>query len=42
MKRSLLPASTSNGIPEPYSHGYLYGGSSYALVDAVYQTALPT
>src|SRR5205814_4843814 len=24
MKHTLLPASTSNTIPEPYSHGYLY------------------
>jgi D-alanyl-D-alanine carboxypeptidase len=36
MKHTLLPASTSNTIPEPYSHGYLYGSSSYALVDAPY------
>ena len=36
MMRSLLPAATSNTIPEPYSHGYLYGRSSFALVDAPY------
>jgi D-alanyl-D-alanine carboxypeptidase len=36
MKNTALPPSTSNSIPEPYSHGYLYGGSSYALVDAPY------
>jgi D-alanyl-D-alanine carboxypeptidase len=36
MKHTLLPANTSNTIPEPYAHGYLYGGSSYALVDAPY------
>jgi D-alanyl-D-alanine carboxypeptidase len=36
MKHTLLPASTSNTIPELYSHGYLYGSSSYALVDAPY------
>jgi D-alanyl-D-alanine carboxypeptidase len=40
MKSSLLPVSTSNAIPEPYSHGYLYGGSSYALVDAPYPADL--
>ncbi len=40
MKRTLLPASTSNAIPEPYAHGYLYGGSSYALVDAPYPAEL--
>jgi len=28
LKNTLLPARTSNKIPEPYSHGYLYGSSS--------------
>jgi len=32
LQHTLLPASTSNTIPEPYSHGYLYGSSSVALV----------
>jgi len=40
MKHTLLPANTSNTIPEPYSHGYLYGSSSYALVDAPYPANL--
>ena len=40
MKNTLLPAGTSNAIPEPYSHGYLYGGSSYALADAPYPADL--
>jgi D-alanyl-D-alanine carboxypeptidase len=40
MKATLLPASTSNAIPEPYAHGYLYGSSSYALVDAPYPADL--
>src|SRR5262249_28711347 len=40
MKHTLLPASTSHTIPEPYSHGYLYGSSSYALVDAPYPADL--
>ena len=31
MQNTVLPASTSNSIPEPYSHGYLYGSSSVAL-----------
>ena len=31
MKNTVLPASTSNSIPKPYSHGYLYGSSSVAL-----------
>jgi D-alanyl-D-alanine carboxypeptidase len=37
---TLLPASTSNTIPEPYAHGYLYGSSSYALADAPYPADL--
>jgi D-alanyl-D-alanine carboxypeptidase len=40
MKRTLLPANTSSAIPEPYSHGYLYGSSSYALADAPYPADL--
>ncbi len=28
MKDTLFPAATDNAIPEPFSHGYLYGGSS--------------
>lgn len=40
MKHTLLPANMSNTIPEPYSHGYLYGSSSYALVDAPYPADL--
>jgi D-alanyl-D-alanine carboxypeptidase len=40
MKDTLLPAGTSNTIPEPYSHGYLYGSSSYALSDAPYPADL--
>jgi D-alanyl-D-alanine carboxypeptidase len=40
MKDTLLPASTSNTIPAPYAHGYLYGSSSYALADAPYPADL--
>jgi D-alanyl-D-alanine carboxypeptidase len=40
MKHTLLPANTSNTTHELYSHGYLYGGSSYALVDAPYPADL--
>ncbi|TMB20227.1 MAG: beta-lactamase family protein [Deltaproteobacteria bacterium] len=36
MKGTALPARTSNTLPEPYSHGYLYGSSSFALVDQLY------
>ncbi len=28
MKDTMFPAVTSDAIPEPFSHGYLYGGSS--------------
>ena len=28
MKDTLFPAAASNAIPEPFTHGYLYGGSS--------------
>jgi D-alanyl-D-alanine carboxypeptidase len=40
MKHALLRARASNTIPEPYSHGYLYGGSSYAMLDAPYPADL--
>jgi D-alanyl-D-alanine carboxypeptidase len=40
MKNTLLPASASNAIPAPYAHGYLYGGSSYALADSPYPADL--
>jgi CubicO group peptidase (beta-lactamase class C family) len=29
-------ASTSNSLPDPYSHGYIYGSSSFALLDQEY------
>jgi D-alanyl-D-alanine carboxypeptidase len=32
LQNTMLPASTVNTIAEPYSHGYLYGSSSVALV----------
>ena len=31
LKDTFLPARTSNSIPEPYSHGYLYGSSSVVM-----------
>jgi D-alanyl-D-alanine carboxypeptidase len=40
MKNTALPPPTSNAIPEPYAHGYLYGGPTYALVDAPYPADL--
>jgi D-alanyl-D-alanine carboxypeptidase len=32
LEHTALPARTVNTIPEPYSHGYLYGSSSVAMV----------
>jgi D-alanyl-D-alanine carboxypeptidase len=40
MKDTLLPAAASNAIPEPYAHGYMYGGSAYAMTDAPYPADL--
>ncbi|WP_406481622.1 serine hydrolase domain-containing protein [Streptomyces sp. NBC_01615] len=31
-----LPAADDLSLPAPYSHGYMYGGSAYALVDQPY------
>ena len=28
---TFLPSATSNTLPKPFSHGYLYGSSSVAL-----------
>lgn len=36
MADTLLPAASSTAIPEPYAHGYIYGGALYALVDEAY------
>ena len=37
LKDTLLPAITSNTLPDPYSHGYLYGGCSFSnLTDKPY------
>jgi D-alanyl-D-alanine carboxypeptidase len=32
LQNTVLPANSVNTIPDPYSHGYLYGSSSVALV----------
>jgi D-alanyl-D-alanine carboxypeptidase len=36
LQQTSLPAADDNSIPERYSHGYMYGGSAYALVDREY------
>jgi D-alanyl-D-alanine carboxypeptidase len=32
LQQTQLPASTVNTLPDPYSHGYLYGSASVAMV----------
>ncbi|MDF2826147.1 MAG: penicillin-binding protein beta-lactamase class [Mycobacterium sp.] len=36
LRQTFLPAATDTGLPAPYSHGYMYGGSAYALGDLAY------
>ena len=36
LKDTSFPAAASNALPEPFAHGYLYGGAIYALEDAPY------
>ncbi|CDZ79314.1 D-alanyl-D-alanine carboxypeptidase precursor [Legionella massiliensis] len=36
MSNTLLPAETSNTLPEPFSHGYQYGSATFALRDQPY------
>src|SRR4029450_2132468 len=38
--RTSLPAADDTSIPAPYSHGYMYGGSYYALADDPYPTEM--
>jgi D-alanyl-D-alanine carboxypeptidase len=41
LKDTFLPASTSNTLPDPYSHAYLYGGCSFRnLTDKPYPPEL--
>ncbi|MET9886441.1 serine hydrolase domain-containing protein [Streptomyces sp. NPDC006430] len=40
MERTSLPAIDDRSLPAPYAHGYMYGGSAYALVDRPYPTGL--
>jgi D-alanyl-D-alanine carboxypeptidase len=43
LKDTMLPAVTSNTLPEPYSHGYLYGGCSFRnLTDKPYPPDIQT
>lgn len=36
LAQTSLPAAGDTSIPAPYSHGYMYGGSFYALADDPY------
>jgi D-alanyl-D-alanine carboxypeptidase len=36
LQQTFLPVADDTAIPAPYSHGYMYGGSSYAMVDKQY------
>ena len=36
LQQTSLPAIDDTAIPAPYSHGYMYGGSAYAMVDDPY------
>ena len=36
MTQTSLPAANDTSMPEPYSHGYMYGGTVYALRDDPY------
>lgn len=36
LRETTLPAATDTSIPDPFSRGYMYGGSAYALVDKPY------
>ena len=36
LQQTSLPASDDTSIPAPFSHGYMYGGSSHAMVDEPY------
>ncbi|GAA3070079.1 serine hydrolase domain-containing protein [Streptosporangium carneum] len=42
LRRTSLPAADDNSIPGRHSHGYMYGGSSYALVDKPYPADMRT
>jgi CubicO group peptidase (beta-lactamase class C family) len=35
-----LPGAADVSLPSPYSHGYMYGGSAYALVDRPYPAGM--
>ncbi|MER5870326.1 serine hydrolase [Streptomyces sp. NPDC002044] len=40
LKGTSLPAADELSLPAPYSHGYMYGGTAYALVDRPYPATM--
>jgi len=36
LRNTTFPASTSDSIPEPYSHGYLYGSTGHVMLGTPY------
>ncbi|WP_405715074.1 beta-lactamase family protein [Streptomyces xanthophaeus] len=40
LKETLLPAADDTALPAPYAHGYMYGGTAYALIDQPYPADL--
>lgn len=42
LTQTSLPAATDTSVPAPYSHGYMYGGSFYALADDPYPDEMQT
>ncbi|WP_373693449.1 serine hydrolase domain-containing protein [[Mycobacterium] burgundiense] len=40
LAQTTLPAADDTSLPAPYSHGYMYGGSRYALADDLYPVDL--
>jgi len=42
LQQTSLPAVDDTTIPDPYSHGYMYGGSMYAMVDDPYPDDIKT
>jgi D-alanyl-D-alanine carboxypeptidase len=42
LQQTSLPAVDDTAIPAPYSHGYMYGGSMYAMIDDPYPDDIKT
>ena len=42
LEQTSLPAADDTSMPAPYSHGYMYGGSFYALADDPYPAEMQT